>query len=187
MQCPSFSPLLVGSVVATHGVTSPLGRTLLGFSPLLVGSVVATGEGRYMMASEDLVSVPYWSGQWLQPAFFFNKEANMMFQSPIGRVSGCNRDPYAIANLGHRFQSPIGRVSGCNRLTRKMRVPAECVSVPYWSGQWLQLVQVRRARKEVKFQSPIGRVSGCNHDPENQVRFEDQVSVPYWSGQWLQP
>ncbi len=60
------------------------------------------------------VSVPYWSGQWLQPSILRVWASYHAFQSPIGRVSGCNLTNFG-SNRGNReFQSPIGRVSGCN-------------------------------------------------------------------------
>ncbi len=63
--------------------------TRMSFSPLLVGSVVAT------IAFGDVwlyrvVSVPYWSGQWLQRPHSTSTRSCGRFQSPIGRVSGCN-------------------------------------------------------------------------------------------------
>ncbi len=107
-----FSPLLVGSVVATTCHCNSRSPSE-GFSPLLVGSVVATWGGRGVAGCPQ-VSVPYWSGQWLQLVTFEHRGAPRRFQSPIGRVSGCNQ----MVKEGHTIE--------------------KVVSVPYWSGQWLQ-------------------------------------------------
>ncbi len=133
------------------------------------------------------VSVPYWSGQWLQRSRARCACPRTAFQSPIGRVSGCNMTSSSVRPRGEgfspllvgsvvatdatrrarcasaRFQSPIGRVSGCNGLPRQ------------------------QVRQERGFQSPIGRVSGCNRRGVAMPQNEGVVSVPYWSGQWLQP
>ncbi len=66
-----------------------------------------------------------------------------------------------MTTLCYRFQSPIGRVSGCNQLHKKSPTCWE-VSVPYWSGQWLQPATTVKTPQIRQFQSPIGRVSGCN-------------------------
>ncbi len=60
------------------------------------------------------VSVPYWSGQWLQRANPCPQNEGRLFQSPIGRVSGCNGSRESERGTRSSFQSPIGRVSGCN-------------------------------------------------------------------------
>jgi len=61
------------------------------------------------------------------------------------------------------------------------------VSVPYSSGQWLQLPSKNRFSIVLDpFQSPIHRVNGCNPLAEVQIGGVSIVSVPYSSGQWLQ-
>ncbi len=132
------------------------------FSPLLVGSVVATCPDSIRNWLVIIVSVPYWSGQWLQRPSRKRRTRSSRFQSPIGRVSGCNSchivippgmsgcfSPLLVGSVVatgqsgkvvkvKSFQSPIGRVSGCNlRSTGNLKLCPQ-------------------------FQSPIGRVSGCN-------------------------
>ncbi len=182
---PRFSPLLVGSVVATYELLYILSRVKEFQSP--IGRVSGCNL-RTALHSEPCegVSVPYWSGQWLQLTPKIKYDPKTKFQSPIGRVSGCNK-----------------RKGG--------EINASEVSVPYWSGQWLQpptptagcsapccfsplLVgsvvatpPPRRMRSAWRpFQSPIGRVSGCNRPAGADVGQLGEVSVPYWSGQWLQ-
>jgi len=89
------------------------------------------------------VSVPYSSGQWLQQPVPAKIDASqVLFQSPIHRVNGCNREdcediaeliqvsvPYSSGQWlqrGHRRSDPDYTIN---------------VSVPYSSGQWLQPYQ----------------------------------------------
>ncbi len=109
-----FSPLLVGSVVATNGMRRARCAPASSFSPLLVGSVVATPLGPR------------------------SRPGTSPFQSPIGRVSGCNRQGILPCLTNNSF-SPL--LVGSVVATRgdPLRRGRVDVSVPYWSGQWLQL------------------------------------------------
>ncbi len=62
------------------------------------------------------VSVPYWSGQWLQPYYPPPKKQNAPRFSPllVGSVVATLPVSVHIAKYS-AFQSPIGRVSGCNQ------------------------------------------------------------------------
>ncbi len=108
------------------------------FSPLLVGSVVATFAG-IVFRDDFQVSVPYWSGQWLQPSAADFPPHHRAFQSPIGRVSGCN--------LAHASLEGQSRVGFSPLLVGSV---VATVMMCIWIAG------------DIQFQSPIGRVSGCN-------------------------
>ncbi len=111
------------------------------FSPLLVGSVVATFAG-IVFRDDFQVSVPYWSGQWLQPSAADFPPHHRAFQSPIGRVSGCN--------LAHASLEGQSRVGFSPLLVGSVVATGFAHPCP---------------KTRALFQSPIGRVSGCNcHD-----------------------
>jgi len=134
------------------------------FSPLFIGSMAATSCNRRPLMIFLKVSVPYSSGQWLQPGA-----------------------SYSAQMQANGFQSPIHRVNGCNYKLPVYQEIEGIVSVPYSSGQWLQhSVSVGPKFTAALFQSPIHRANGCNSYWILSVGGWMKVSVPYSSGQWLQ-
>jgi len=85
------------------------------------------------------VSVPYSSGQWLQPRACGAGSSSTAVSVPYSSGQWLQQlCQLFIDSQPEEFQSPIHRVNGCNAWKRGW-LPERCkVSVPYSSGQWLQ-------------------------------------------------
>jgi len=106
------------------------------------------------------VSVPYSSGQWLQP-----------------------EKDFKLASVGLLFQSPIHRVNGCNgvqRCTEQIEItgfsPLFIGSMAATSGAVIQTITAAR------FQSPIHRVNGCNNVSKFMTEWAGRGFSPLFIG-----
>ena len=59
-----FSPLFIGAMVATLGIERCF-QQVRPFSPLFIGAMVATLLESEAVKTEEMLSVPFSSGQWL--------------------------------------------------------------------------------------------------------------------------
>jgi len=112
------------------------------------------------------VSVPYSSGQWLQPGttVYSLPTEPAPFQSPIHRVNGCNKvEDKAKMSDASEFQSPIHRVNGCNSPIKSLPTANIDSFSPLFIGSMAATI-TKVLYDEIKreFQSPIHRVNGCN-------------------------
>ena len=109
------------------------------FSPLFVGAVVAMEHYDQTYYLLDL------------------------FQSPICRGRRCNEEVEDYLRLMRGFQSPICRGRRCNQGNVERSRDRLPVSVPYLSGQALQLQSDWMHKwMVIMFQSPICRDRRCN-------------------------
>jgi len=141
-----------------------------------------------VMAERIAVSVPYSSGQWLQPTIPTLMPLVWVGFSPlfIGSMAATGRRERPPDQTGS-FQSPIHRVNGCN-------IPSTVFTKGNWTGFSPLFIGSMAAtmapstdpRPSHMFQSPIHRVNGCNQEICRRMGPHLRVSVPYSSGQWLQ-
>ena len=135
------------------------------FNPLFIGSKDATAPGLSWPHLTPVVSIPFSSGQRMQPP---------------------PPPPHGPGPQG--FQSPFHRVKGCNDINcQDAQATGRGVSIPFSSGQRMQLGRLRTWRStHGRFQSPFHRVKGCNRIIAGSPQAVHRVSIPFSSGQRMQ-